>query len=559
MPVSAEASRGRASYSALTYLLLFGLAIAVPLLLVLGGLLFQSASAQREQLESQISQVLNALASDLDRDLDRALTILNTLATSESLRRADWPAFYERAKAGLQGRAYLVLIDAEGRQLVNTYVPYGQQPAMTGDPETLQRMKESKAPVISNLFVSLVVKKPVFNISIPILQDGQLRYVMSLGLLPEDLVALLASENLGPEWVTLIWDRQGVILARSRDHERYVSTPVPPNMRGGERPVVFRTTNLEGTDVLHATARSQLSGWGIGVNIPFTRVTEQVNNSLMVSGLAALLAIATAVALGFRFARQITLPLAQAAKAAAAFGRGESFPLAGSRLAEADAFLATLTAAQNELSEAQKHQQFLVRELQHRTQNLLSVVQSIVARSLSDEQTVTQAKQVMTGRLQALSRAHAILAGQSWEGAPLRQILDREFGASFPESVSVAGCDIVVSAAAAHQFALIVHELTTNALKYGALSVPGGRVSVTGAVDQDDGTPVFSFTWSESGGPPVIKPERKGFGSVILVDSARQFRMDVCVDYDPKGLSYALRVPMADIAPSRVSQGTAAQ
>src|SRR5437764_4609658 len=136
-------------------------------------MLLQSASAQREQLENRISQVLDALVNDLDRDLDRDLTILHTLATSQALAGGDWRTFYDQAKAGLQGRAYLILVDSNGRQLVNTYVPYGEQPAMTGDPETIRRILQSRGPVVSNLFVSLVVKRPVFNVSIPVLRDGQ--------------------------------------------------------------------------------------------------------------------------------------------------------------------------------------------------------------------------------------------------------------------------------------------------------------------------------------------------------------------------------------------------
>jgi len=80
------------------------------------------------------------------------------------------------------------------------------------------------------------------------------------------------------------------------------------------------------------------------------------------------------------------------------------------------------------LSAAQSRQNFLVRELQHRTQNLFAVIQSIIARSLIEGPTVAQAKQVITGRLQALARTHAILAGAAWEGAPLPEILKREFG-----------------------------------------------------------------------------------------------------------------------------------
>lgn len=106
-----------------------------------------------------------------------------------------------------------------------------------------------------------------------------------------------------------------------------------------------------------------------------------------------------------------------------------------------------------------------------------------MVRTLVAGQTVAEAKQVIAGRLQALARAHAILAGAAWEGASLSDILAREFGDEFAECVDVTGCDVVVNAAAAHQFALIIHELATNALKYGALSVAGGRISVAGKVE----------------------------------------------------------------------------
>ncbi|GEM_PF-1008633 len=334
------------SFKALTYLTLFGLATTVPLLVLSGALLLQSASVQRAQLQDRVLQLLDDLVNALDRDLDRDITILHTLATSQSLASADWRRFYDEAKAGLQGRAYLVLVDSNGRQLVNTYVPYGQQPKFTGDPETLRRILQTKAPVVSNLFTSLVVKKPVFNVSIPILRDGEVRYVMSLGLLPDDLLALLKSQNLGAEWVTLIWDAKGVVLARSRDNPRHVGARLPQNMREHEQRAVVRTTNLDGADVLHATARSQLSGWGVGVNAPYSLVTGPMRNSLLLWGAAGLFAIAIALIAGAFFARQITTSLSAAASAAAAFGRGDPFPLNASGLREADAFLVTLRSAQ---------------------------------------------------------------------------------------------------------------------------------------------------------------------------------------------------------------------
>ncbi len=541
------------SYRALTYLSLFGLAVTIPLLLLLGALLIQSATTQRDQLEVSISQVLDALVNEIDRDIDRDITILKTLATSQALKGRDWPAFYDQAKAGLQGRAYLVLVDANGRQLVNTYVAYGEQPAVTGDPETVRRMAQTGAPVVSNLFVSLVVKRPVFNVSIPVFEGGEFRYVMSLGLLPEQILAVPASQRLGPDWVTMIWDANGVILARSRDHARWLGTAVPEHLRAGDQRAIVRATNIDGVDVLHATIRSQVSGWGVGVNIPYALISGQMRKSLLLWGVASVCAVAIALLLGLTVARQITTPLSVASRAAAAFGRGETLPIAGSRLVEANAFLTILEDARRDLTKAQSHQNLLSRELQHRTQNLFAVVRSIVSKSLREGQTVAQAKEVIGGRLQAVARTHSILAGAAWEGAPLQEILARELGEDFSSAVDAVGCDIVVNAGAAQQFALIIHELVTNALKYGALSVPEGRVSVVCDVKETDGSRLFSFRWRERDGPPVSPPARKGFGSVILFDATKQFGMDSSVAYLPEGLHYELRVPLRHIAPSTLA------
>jgi PAS domain S-box-containing protein len=225
---------------------------------------------------------------------------------------------------------------------------------MTGDPETLHRILQTKAPAVSNLFQSLVVKRPVFNVSIPILQGDQVRYVMSLGLLPDDLRALLQSQELGSEWVTLIWDTNGVILACSRENLRHVGTRLPQNLREHAARGVVRTANLDGANVLHATARSRVAGWGVGVNVSYSLFTRQVRISLLLWAGTGLLAIAIALAAGLFFARQITGSLSVAAKAAAAFGRGDQFPLTGSRLTEADAFLVTLKNAQQAREELMK-------------------------------------------------------------------------------------------------------------------------------------------------------------------------------------------------------------
>ncbi len=175
-PAADTAKKG---HSAAVHLIAFALVVAAPLLLLVGALLYRSVTLESEQIRQRIGQVLQALIADLDRDMDRRIAVLETLSTSPLLVAEDWPAFYAQAKQGLGSRAYLVLVAADGRQVVNTYVPYGEAPKMTGDPASLQRMKQDPRPVISDLFTSLVVRKPVYNISIPVMRGNELRYVMS--------------------------------------------------------------------------------------------------------------------------------------------------------------------------------------------------------------------------------------------------------------------------------------------------------------------------------------------------------------------------------------------
>src|SRR5262249_37151668 len=128
-----------------------------------------------------------------------------------------------------------------------------------------------------------------------------------------------------------------------------------------------------------------------------------------------------------------------------------------------------------------EHQQFLFAELQHRSRNFFTVVQGIVSRALRESQTLSEAKQAVQTRLAALVRTHAMLADSGWTGAPLGQIVSEEL-TSFANQVSCIGCGLVLNTTAAQSFALIIHELATNAVKHGALSRPEGHVTIQGEI-----------------------------------------------------------------------------
>jgi two-component sensor histidine kinase len=149
-----------------------------------------------------------------------------------------------------------------------------------------------------------------------------------------------------------------------------------------------------------------------------------------------------------------------------------------------------------------------------------------------------------------------MLARGTLEGLSLATILNQQF-ASLPERVHISGCNVSLSPQAAHQFALIIHELATNALKYGALSNLQGSIAIEGRIEPFNEDSRFIFRWKEHGGPPVSPPARKGFGSVILLESAREFGR-VAMDFAQEGLIYELEVRLSAIAASTRSQTTSA-
>jgi two-component sensor histidine kinase len=195
-------------------------------------------------------------------------------------------------------------------------------------------------------------------------------------------------------------------------------------------------------------------------------------------------------------------------------------------------------------------QLLLFRELQHRSQNLFAVIEAIASRTLIEGQTIANAKEVFAGRLHALARTHSMLANNAFLGAPLKEIVAQEL-TSFSDQVTVTGCDIAVNTRAAESFALIIHELATNAVKYGALSTRQGRVAIQCSIDGANGSGQFRFEWRESGGPPVSPPARKGFGSTILFEVATQFSQDVQAKFSSEGFTYQLRSLLTGIEAPR--------
>jgi PAS domain S-box-containing protein len=171
-----------------------------------------------------------------------------------------------------------------------------------------------------------------------------------------------------------------------------------------------------------------------------------------------------------------------------------------------------------ERKRTEEHQRLLLNELNHRVKNTLAVIQSIAQQTFRGEAAAPEARGAFESRLTALAAAHDLLTGRNWEAASLLAVIDRAgigCGAG-NERIVIEGEDIELAPRTAVSIAMALHELCTNAVKYGALSTEAGRVEISWTVTGEAGARRLSLCWIEEGGPPVAPPSRRGFGSRMI-------------------------------------------
>jgi PAS domain S-box-containing protein len=183
-------------------------------------------------------------------------------------------------------------------------------------------------------------------------------------------------------------------------------------------------------------------------------------------------------------------------------------------------------------------QRLLMHELGHRLKNTLAVVQSIATQSLRHAGSLEDASVKLHARIAAYAKAHDILLQKDWTGATLRNIVEASMsnmGMDESDRIQLKGPTIELGPQAALSFALVMHELMTNAAKYGALSNADGRIDIVWTLEGPENQSLLTFEWRESGGPAVVDPTRTGFGSRLLRSSLKTYG-EVHLEYRPSGL-----------------------
>jgi two-component sensor histidine kinase len=199
---------------------------------------------------------------------------------------------------------------------------------------------------------------------------------------------------------------------------------------------------------------------------------------------------------------------------------------------------------------ADKLQKLILEELHHRIKNTLATVSAIASQSLRNVPGAEHAQHAIEGRLLALGRAHDLLLQARWTSADLGKIVrgaTEAFDNPDVPKFTIAGPDVRMTSGAVIAIAMTLNELCTNTTKFGALSVPMGRVDVEWTLDP---TRRLHLKWTERNGPPVLAPDRRSFGTRLIETLGKQLKGEVRLTYEPGGFVYALDVPLASLTSS---------
>ncbi|SDA21642.1 Two-component sensor histidine kinase, contains HisKA and HATPase domains [Methylobacterium sp. UNC378MF] len=383
-----------------------------------------------------------------------------------------------------------------------------------------------------------------------------------------DYLARQQSQAGLPADATLtVADRKGAILLRVPDQAEWVGKLLPPAYQAtlqANRGQVVDMIGLRGTTRITGVAAAtpdDLDGITVAVGLSpvtaFADIDAATRRGLILIGLGAALALAAALLAGRAFIREPVHRLLRTASAWRAGDLGARTGIAGptefGQLGEAfDAMAASLQKHEGELRaeisrshQLQERQTMMLHELNHRVRNTLATVQSLARQSRRSDATDER----LEGRILALSKTHDLLSRDDWSGASLVTVLENElspFEGKQDERFRLDGPDIELPPRYVLALGMTLHELTTNAAKYGALSVETGRVDIAWRVATgESGARRLVIEWRETGGPPVSEPRRRGYGTRLINGGvSHELGGKVRLDFEAPGLRCTVDVPL---------------
>lgn len=522
--------------------------VTLPLIVFTGYLMFKLEADERADLRRETVEDARSISRSIERRLQEMATSLNLLSQFPELENGDLQAFQRRIQNSLaQEGLYVIVATKDGQQKLNTRLSSSQSLSKVPPDADLSKSLAEDRTTVSNIFFGNTSKQWVFNVTLPLpsrLAASGDALIMTQNA--ADLSPLISTENLPVGWsVAVLDDADRVIVSSSPDK-------VIPGEPFTEENLLGRMSGFSGNfldDEGNVFAYSQFLGWSWKTVIWGPAGSSQValvstwRNMMVGSIIMVLCAITGAYIVG----RQLRSSIQEITNMAERIGQGEIVAPVQTKITEANQVAIALSNASFDRSQAEDRMLLVLHELVHRSKNILTLVQAMMRQLARENTSIADFQKEVDHRLRGLGMSIRALTETQWQGLPIKKLIETHldvFG-SVSKQVANKGEDFMLSPEAAQNLGLILHELTTNSIKYGALSVKNGIVEIEWNRSQrEDSQEMLTICWAEKNGPAAIPPSRKGFGSTIIKRHAEgAFSGIVEMEYARTGFVWTLIAP----------------
>jgi two-component sensor histidine kinase len=472
----------------------------LPLIVFATVIIYRNYEKDRAEVSARVQQTARSIRIVLDAEVQRITGSLQVLALTNSLRRGDFEGFRRNASGFLAqypAGGVLLIADRDGRQVFSSLTTDTASLPMRSNLDVVRKVFETGRPVYSNLFTGSVRNRFIVTVEVPMLEKGEVIYDISFSPPISIFQDMIERQRPDPDWTISIFDAEGTNFARIPNPQDTVGKRASPTLfaemfKAPE--AVFASVSLENVPLLTAVSRSPISGWTVGAGIAARTLVGPLRRDL-----------------GFTIAVGVVLLLV---------GIGFAVRMA-------------TTIARGEVLHA-----LLVEELNHRVKNTLAILQAIASQTFRTAS--AEERSNFEGRLGALAEAHDLLSQEKWTGADMHDVVNRvlqPYAAADPTRIRIFGPHVPLTPPRAVMMSMVLHELATNAAKYGALAKGSGTIRIDWQVIGNAGAQRLQLVWTEAGGPPVTLPARKGFGSRLIERGAReQLGGKATTEYRPDGV-----------------------
>jgi len=528
------------SWPVSAYLLMLALATAVPVAACAAFLAYHFVAETSQLTKAEYEDRLRLMRNATELRITNIIEDLQVLALSPTLSQGRFEEFRQHAiqAAKLIGGVAIVLYAPDGQQIVNSRLDPNAPLPKRLDFDVERRAIETGLPQVSGLQRAVVDGQSIVTIAVPVRIAGDVRYALNIGLSTKYLSTLM-DDYVTSGLVGSIVDANGFLLARRPllDGEELVGKLTIPEVLAhiGE-PSAFwiKAVSRTGVPTYTSFLRSRQSGWTINLAVPREVIDGPLHRTAEWIVVLTVFTFALGLVLARILANRFLSEFSGFERYVASLRSGAVEPSIGT-IAEVNRMKRVLFRVARELADALKQQKGLLDEINHRVKNTLGTVQSIARLSRASSNDVEQYAVAFEGRLLALSEAYNLLTENNWVGAGLVDVVRRTLAPfAGSERLSISGPDILLAPKVALAMSAAIQELSTNAAKYGAFSVPSGKLSLFWIIMESG---LVRLVWAETQGPLVQRPTRRGFGTKMITSIfGAEADWSVNLDFDPAGL-----------------------